>query len=348
MSVLVEPEQAEMPADADAGLIREPEQGVIEEARRRRRARRIRATVVLVAVALAGAIAWTVAGGPSRANSGHASPAGAGVADGGGAHPPLFNVRLVPVVSVVGRAGWCEVIEEGGVTGDSACGGVPTPSQPFLQIQGWGEAKSRVETQAPVTDPQIAAILVNGTRRVPTVPLRGLPYGLRGARIVTPRAAALTALDADGHRIPQNWSQPPRQATVSSWRYPQRAPHGVCQLRAGGLRGLSTKGGTVATSIVPFPGRLVGHAFVPCIVTRFQLSGEPLKASVLLDAADPRSRAAALPNFHPVRRAPGVFAGGSLTAKRAGNAWLIVEQGRGGAERIRLLRHLVATVRTGE
>jgi hypothetical protein len=117
----------------------------------------------------------------------------------------------------------------------------------------------------------------------------------------------------------------------------------VCQLRASGLRGLSTIGGTVATSIGPFPGQLVGHAFVPCIVTRFQLGGEPLKGIVLLDAADPRSRAAALPNFHAVRRAPGVFAEGSLTATRAGNAWLIVEQGRGSAERIRLLRHLIAT-----
>jgi hypothetical protein len=329
---------------SDANRAAEPEQGVIEEARQRRRARRIRVILALAAVALAGAIAWTVAGGPSLANSGHASPAGVGVADSVGAHPLLFNVRLVPMVSVVGQAGWCEVIEEGGVTGDSACGGVPTPSEPFLQIQGWGEAKSRVETQAPVTDPQIAAILVNGSRRVPTAALPGLPYGLRGARIVTPRAATLTALDAGGHRIPQHWGQPPRQATVSSWRYPHTPPHGVCQLRASGLRGLSTGGGTVAISIGPFPGQLVGHAFVPCIVTRFQLAGEPLKAIVLLDAADPRSRAAALPSFHPVRRAPGVFAGGSLTATRAGNAWVIVEQGRGSAERIRLLRHLIATV----
>jgi hypothetical protein len=331
---------------SDANRAAEPEQGVIEEARQRRRARRIRVTLAVVAVAAAFAIVWIVAGGPSRANSGHASPAGAGVSHTGGSHPQAFNVRLEPMVSVVGQAGWCEVIVERGVTGGSACGGLPTPSQPFLQVYGWGEASSRVETQAPVTDPQIAAILVNGTRRVPTVALPGLPYGLRGARVVTPHAATLTALDAAGRRVPQHWGQTPRQATISSWRYPQTPAHGVCQLRASGLRGLSASGGTVATSIRPFPGQLVGHAFLPCIVTRFQLGREPLKASVLLDAADPRSRAAALPNFRPIPGAPGLLSEGGLNAMRSGNAWLIVEQGRGSAERIRLLRHLITTVST--
>jgi hypothetical protein len=67
----------------------------------------------------------------------------------------------------------------------------------------------------------------------------------------------------------------------------------------------------------------------------------------VLDAAQPSSRAADLPSFHAVRAAPGIFAGGSLTAMRAGNAWLVVEQGRGPAERMRLLRHLNATVHTG-
>jgi hypothetical protein len=350
MSVLLEVEQAEalsLAAAAPArGVIERGviEQGVIEEARRRRRSRRIRAVLAIVAVGLAGVIAWTLAGEPSWAGSAHASSASAGVTEAGGSQPPAFNIRLVPVVSVVGEAGWCEVIEERGVTGGSACGGVPTPSEPFLQIQGSGEAKSRVETQTAVADPRVAAILVGGTRRVPTVALPGLPYGLRGARIVTSRGATLTALDAGGHRIAQQWAQPARQGAVSSWRYPQAPPHGVCQIRAVGVRGLSISGGTVATTLRPFPGQLVGHAFVPCVVIRFRIGREPLKASLLLDAAHPRSSAGGLPNFRSVPGAPGVLAEGGLDAMRARNAWLIVGQGRGRAQRIGLLRHLIATV----
>ena len=327
---------------SDAGTAAEPELGVIEEARRRRRARRVRVTAALLAVAVAGTIGWALSGGLSRANSGPGSPIGAAIGADSGAHRPSFNVRLVPVVSVVGRAGWCEVIEEHGVTGGSACGGVATATQPFLQIQGWGQARSRVETQAAVTDPQIVAILVDGKRLVPTVALPGLPYGLRGARVVTRRGATLTALDAGGHRIPKDWSQPPEQARVRSWRAPQAPPRGVCRLSARGLPGLSSRGGTVATTMRPFPGQLVGHAFVPCILTRFRLAGEPLKASVLLDAANPLARAAALPNFKPVRGAPGLLREGGLDAMRAGNAWIVVGQGRDSAQRIRLLRHLSA------
>jgi hypothetical protein len=104
------------------------------------------------------------------------------------------------------------------------------------------------------------------------------------------------------------------------------------------------RGGVVATSVRPFPGALVGHAFLPCAATEYAMRGEPLKAIVLLDAAHPTSRPADLPSFHAVRKAPGMFAGGDLTAMRYGNTWLIVEQGRGSAERIRLLAHLLVTV----
>lgn len=49
---------------------------------------------------------------------------------------------------------------------------------------------------------------------------------------------------------------------------------------------------------------------------------------------------AALPDFKPVPGVPGFFTEGGLTAKRSGNAWLVVGQGTGLAERMRLLLHL--------
>jgi hypothetical protein len=97
--------------------------------------------------------------------------------------------------------------------------------------------------------------------------------------------------------------------------------------------------------IGPFAGQPIGHAFLPCIATEYRLHGRPLKAILLLDAVNPRARAAALPGFHPVRGRTGIFAAGQLTARRSGQGWLVVEQGSGVAERILLVRHLTACTR---
>jgi hypothetical protein len=326
-----------------------PDQGVIEEARRRQSRRRIRvATAGVIAAAFVGVIAWMIAGGASRAERGRRVPAGgAAAARSSDPHVVAFDVRVVPWLTV-GRAGWCLVVEEHAVAGVSACGDVPVRSMPFLDVLGWSYGGLHHETQVAVTDPQVAAVLVGGRRRVPTVSLAGLPYGMRGARILAPVGSTLVALDGQGHRMAQHWSNTPRQGSVRSWRYPSRPPQGACRLHASGLPGLGARGGEVASTIRPFRGQLVGYAFLPCTATTYSLQHEPLRATVVLDAAHPGAPPAVLPDFKPVRRARGFFAeggAGGLTARRSQNAWLIVGQGSGPAQRIRLLRHLTATVR---
>jgi hypothetical protein len=334
-----------------------PEQGVIEEARRHRRQRYTRTAIRgLLGAALLGAIIWALSGGASHASTAHggASSRARGLY-AGAAHAPAFNERLYLYLAV-GQAGWCTVIEENGATGGSACGAVAKPSDPLVMVQGWGKGGSHHWTTAVVSTPQVAAILVNGKRRVATVPLPGLPYGLRGARIVTtaqvpslhlsPRSPdpTLVPLDAQGQPIPQRHVNMPLQATVHSWRYPGRPPRGSCALHVNGLQGLTARSGEVASAIRPFPGQLVGHAFLPCISTTYHLQGIPVKAMIVLDAGHPSARAADLPDFKPAPRAPGFFFEGGLTAKRFGNYWLVVGQGSSLAERVRVLRHLTATV----
>jgi len=316
---------------------------VIDEARHRQRLRRKRTAIAVLGACLLAVVAWASKGAATRPQTATPNERSLTQELNHDTRPSAFNVRLVPMVNFVGVPGWCEVPEEHGVAGGSACGGVPTSTQPFLQIYGSGEASSPDETQVAVTDPQITAILVEG-RRVPTEALPGLPYGLRGARVVTRVGATLAAVDAHGHVLPQRWRQTPPQATVRHWRYPQRPPAGACELRASWLPGLTARAGAVATAIRPFPGQLVGHAFLPCAATEYELLGEPLKAIVVLDAALPGGRAAGLPSFHAVKGAPGMFAAGSLTATRYGNAWLIVEQGHGPDERMLLLRHLAVSL----
>ncbi len=318
-----------------------PEQGVIEEARRRRDARRTRAYASFVALMLLGALAWAILSGGAPASSPIKHAAGGGAALGGGTQPG-FALRLWPALGV-GRAGWCVVVEEHGRTGGSACGPPMTLEAPLLWSFGFGPAGAPgTETQLGVVGPRVAAVLVDGHRKVQTVRLPGLPYGLRGFRARTHPGSTLVALDRSGQRIDEKPELPfPKQAAVRTWRRPQATPRGSCALRTAGIPGLSVRGGRVAVgAISPFPVPLVGHAFLPCIDTEYVLRGTPLKATLLLDAARPGSPAAPLPSFHPVRHEPAILAAGDLTARRSGRGWLIAEGGAGFAQRVLLLGHL--------
>jgi hypothetical protein len=125
---------------------------------------------------------------------------------------------------------------------------------------------------------------------------------------------------------------------------------GPCSLRAGGLPGLATQWSHVAGAITPFPGKLVGRSFFSCIDTEYYLHRWPLDAAILLDAAHPGTRPAAIPGLTPVRGEHGYFNGpgdfeGELTATRVGNAWLVVAGGSGLAQRMQVLHHLTPTVK---
>jgi hypothetical protein len=336
------------------------EDSVIEEAHRRKHRRRMRQAAALMIVAGVAVAAWMLAGGSSSTGSPTQQANGGRAVDASDLQPSDFNVRLYPATTV-GEAGWCEVREEDGKVGGSACGGAPTAAMPFLMVMGSGEEKSPITTTVAVTIPAVASIEVNGRQRALPIAVPGLPYGLRAARIVTSRKEALApsmkqavrregpvlvAFDAQGQRIPDGRRYATyRQARVLSWRYPSRPAKGSCQLTVKGMPGLLARAGAVAFDIRPFPGTLVGQAFLPCVETKYSLSGEPIRALVMLNAGNPSAPAAELPNFKPVAHAPGFYAQGSLTATRYGHAWLMVGQGASRAQDIEVLRHLIATVR---
>jgi hypothetical protein len=347
--------------------------GVIEEARRRQHRRRLHGVLAAIFAAAVVAVAWLVGGASSSATSKRHSPGDPPAIQRSAARDASFNVRLYPAISM-GRAGYCEAPEENGITGGNACGPVPTASEPFTMVYGSGE-HGHLTTFA-VTIPEVASILVNGTRTVIPVAVPGLPYGLRVARIETSaneplpiaireavrrEGLLLVAFDAQGHRLNAGRHASPRQENVIAWGRPRvpvnfsrgrspilapNPPNGACRLTVEGLPGLIARAGMVATAIRPFPGKLIGQAFLPCIETEYQFGSEPVQAFVMLNAADPSGRAAEMPAFDPVPGIPGFFAeGGTLTATRAGNAWLVVDEGNSLRQRIEVLRHLSASVK---
>jgi len=336
----------------------QPRDGVIKDAQQRRSKRRRRTTITLLLLGGLGVLGWLLSGGSSRAVT-STSPNVPTVAAEHAERAP-FNVRLYPAFEV-GQASYCFAIEERGVTGGSACGAVPSSSMPLSMVQGYGEPHSGYWTTIVVTLPDVSSLLVNGSRRVSTRLVPGLPYGLRAARIVTTRheplppalrhraleaGPSLVPLDAAGQQLPEHAVRTAQQARAIRWSRPQHAPRGACELRSTGLSGLRATGGEVATAIEPFPGVIVGEGFMPCIETRYRFNGEPVRALVLLNASDPASPAGALPNFRPVPGEDGYFTeGGELTATRAGNDWLVVGQGRTPTQRLEILRHLRAAIR---
>lgn len=242
----------------------------------------------------------------------------------------------------------------------------PVTSAPLAMRMSGGSAVTGRYSIVVVSTPQVAAILVNGRRRVPTIVPPGLPYGLRAARIQfrappIPRHTRVTSTP-----VPRHVASPPPEPTIVALdglgrpipnrvvrepiERPNTSGHGPCTLHASGLHGLVPQWSHLASTIRPFPGKLVGRAFFSCIDTEYYLQHWPLDAAILLDAAHPGAVPAAIPGLTPVAGAPGFFNGpgdfkGELTATRHGNTWLVVAGGRNLAQRIEVLRHLAPTVK---
>jgi hypothetical protein len=162
----------------------DPQQGVIEEARRRQRQRRTRLVIAAAITAGLLGLAWVLIEAsravPVRTGTGgHGSPASL-PASGASA----FNVRLAPGVEV-GQAGWQLFFEEHGAQTGGQGNGPALSSDPIIASGGGSVGGSHRWTTTLVTTPNVAAILLDGKTRVPTIPLPGLPWGYRAAHIVT-------------------------------------------------------------------------------------------------------------------------------------------------------------------
>ncbi|MGH2831533.1 MAG: hypothetical protein ACRDK2_02055 [Solirubrobacteraceae bacterium] len=349
----------------DAGS---PNQGVIEEARRRQRSRRLRASLaVLLGLAGAGILIVATIGGrtptgvplhlppePSPFSTRHA----------GSTSQPVV-VHLSPNLDG-GQAGWCVIILEKSGGGGGTCGPLPTFGHPRLTASsGWTHGDSDITT-IEITAPRVAYFLVNGTQRVATKPLPGLPYGLRVAIIHTPlhgspdrlaavafRSPTVVPLDVKGKPITESHDY--GAVWFRDWNRPAPQLKGPCQLHVSGPGRITAEWGQVATAIRPYPQQVIGRGFFSCIDTEYYVPGRGMRAAVLLDAANPgHATPAPIPGLVPIPQVPGLYNGGGaymsdgpMTAKRAGNAWIVVAGGgrNAGEARIRLLRHLTVTVK---
>lgn len=334
--------------------------GVIEEARRRRHGRRVR-------MALVGTVLVAGIGALLASTTGHSTPVEAPL------HLPPENTSAATLrsierngIGVVLRpdlegsmAGWCvQVITNGGITG--TCPPLPTRAHPFLETgTGWSTGEHD-DTTVVVTSPDVAQVLFDKGLRAPTLAMPGLPDGMRAAILHSPRSRipraikVLAALNSSGQvlsRSPDYGDGIP----FRDWNRPSAPAEGPCQLHVTSGLNATAEWGQIARSIHPYPGRIVGQGFLSCVDTEYYIPGRGMRAAVLLDAANPgHTPPASIPGLTRIPQVPGFYDTAKqfdlleqVTAKREGDAWIVVAGGGRNAEesRVRLLRHLTATVR---
>jgi len=346
-------------AESKAAQTPEPEQGVIEEARRREHSRRLRsASAALATLAALGALAAAgiFAGrGPSAPEGPLHLPAEQALSPAAAPHAAHSSVvvRVSPNLNGA-EAGWCvRVILRAVITG--GCAPLPTTTTPLLSDgTSWGY-RERDDTTVALTASEVRSVEFSDGHRAPAVPAPDLPYGMRIAVLRTPHSHSLRTLiksvavfDATGRRIPERrvWGS---GLAWRIWNPPAQPAKGACRLQLTGGYHANTEWGQVAAALRPYPGAIAGRGLLSCIDTEFYVPGRGMRASVLLDAAHPdRALPAPIPGLTPVPGLRGIYNRAisygfePLTARREGAAWLVVaDGGRGGEEaRIRLLRHL--------
>ena len=248
---------------------------------------------------------------------------------------------------------------ENAVFGGAGDAFVPTPGR-------------RGDTVAIVlTGPQVAAVRF-GQRTIRTSASAQLPAGDRAAVFFVPAgspqpvlgwqtgqpisAAAVLPLDSAGRILSSRFVYPD-SPFQSFWQAPaaltpniQEAPYhgptrpspkGICQLDQHGLPGLAAVWGNTIDRFAPAADSL-GELFESCVGAEYYLHGWPLAVGVLLDARRPGKVLLPLPGAAPVSGDPGMvdFPAASLSARRIGNAWLVVRGGSGTTQRLRVLQAL--------
>ena len=345
------------------------------------RARRGRLFVVVAGTLLIGggvaAALGVLNGQPSGPPSGNFSSPSADA----GAAATGYTVSVTPNLQG-GGVGWCvstRVYYKVGSTGGLGCGYAPLPDRPIVAVSG-GVSSSRdgdIYTSTPnlvfVTTAQVAAVRLSPTLTVFTRPDPQLPDNYRVAidfhQTISdkPINAALggpagaVALNHTGQQIgrPAASSGQPRDAAMF-WPQAQlpKPPAGACEIDTGGL---PRAFGWVVQHIHGFPN-LTGKTFLSCASTQLaDRHDRGAVAAILLDAQDPGSRPAPLPDArlvpgHPqtynelaIRPPPNTHSlrvsNLSITGRRIGDAWLVVQSGGTLAQRLAILDRLGACVR---
>jgi hypothetical protein len=288
-----------------------------------------------------------------------------------------YRISVWPVLQG-GTSGVCSTITFEGPhgVGYGSCGApYPTTSMPYLAPDGRTAYPNGIipkggALEYVLTGPRVAAVRI-GTHLLVT-PRRepGLPEGDRAVVFYLPAGSpeidppwfpvaqfgvphgtgtlSVVAVDINGAAIPVDRGAEPFRLPARYWERPQKPPRGACALKA--PSSYSAFRGTTALRLEP-EADVEGAALTSCLSVDYHVAGTTLTAAVLVNAKSPRSAPPPLVGASPVsghaglvnrEEDTGVHSSTLLafTARRDGDAWIVVEGGRGLAQRIQAVRDL--------
>jgi hypothetical protein len=227
------------------------------------------------------------------------------------------------------------------------------PGVAAVRVNHLGTFPVRHQPGLPAGDGAALFRLPAGAREIVVPPGMG-PKALAGfeeARHST--ALTLTALNAAGKPMPTGEDAGSRGMASRFWQSPEPVARGVCALDVAPLPGLTARFGEVATMIWGMR-RLQSSAFLSCLSGYYTYDGGGFEVGVLLSATHPGSRPGALWGASAVPGRPGLMnvaapppntppwvgfrtRGEASTARREGEAWLVVRSRSDLSKRIAVL-----------
>jgi hypothetical protein len=259
--------------------------------------------------------------------------------------------------------------------GTGVCGEAAMRGRPIIDAMTAGGSGHHVALY--LTAPDVAAVRISAAVTVLTAANSQLPDGYRYAVVVEPKGGLgpvagsgpwpVAALNRNGRVIPARRVLPSEGETTVSWQA-QRGrsavgppapsttpPLAACEIDPRGLAGAKLYYGAVVVHVHGQP-QLEGEPYVSCAYTQLYYRGYTVQAAVLLDARHPGKLPALLPDSVTVRSQPDTVnepqrsVQQPITARRIGDAWLVVEtlsqQGSSTlTERLAVLNKLTACVR---
>lgn len=247
------------------------------------------------------------------------------------------HILLVPEIEV-GAAGWCVVILDNGYTCNA--GRIVAP----IFEQGWSESGPPQSTEGTaLTTSEVAAVSIDGSKRIPTRSEPGLPDGLRAISVELPgyrlqdkghrsRRLRFTPLNARGERIQRRVTQVHLAAfgiPTTVVPEPTHPEVGECRIEDPSIPSLVATRSVIVSRVEPKKELLRG-AMLPCASTTFESAGSSIVTTILLDAGDPGSEPGMLPAARPVSGRTGIVreagAESEVFARRIPGAWLVASR----------------------
>jgi hypothetical protein len=243
---------------------------------------------------------------------------------------PDTGARPPGKLSSAGQSGWCVTVEL--VTGQSTgsvigCSPTTTP-EISARVAGAGFGSGHDRTSVAVVDERVAAVRLRGGRVIVPRQDRALPNGWRAAVWSggSDSPASVELLDAQGAQLPNEGPTGARMRQVQASGAASAAQYRGCIVQAKGIDLHAVR--TVLKTPSPGSG-FSGRPFLVCGTARVRSPKGDSQVFVLVDATDPGAPAPNLPGSSSSRTPGTVAVGADSTARRQGNAWVVVTSALG-------------------